>query len=59
VPGYRNLGKLIGNEKVPLPKGGQGTEGWERAFTALGRPSTPDAYKCRTPIQQPSSTKSA
>jgi len=45
VQGYRNLEKLVGNEKVPLPKGEQDVEGWERVFTALGRPSTPDAYK--------------
>jgi hypothetical protein len=45
VQGYRNLEKLVGNEKVPLSKGEQDTEGWERVFTALGRPSTPDAYK--------------
>ena len=45
VQGYRNLEKLVGNEKVPLPKGEQDAEGWERVFTALGRPTTPDAYK--------------
>jgi hypothetical protein len=45
VQGYRNLEKLVGNEKVPLPKGEHDTEGWDRVFTALGRPSTPDAYR--------------
>jgi hypothetical protein len=45
VQGYRNLEKLVGNEKVPLPKGEQDAEGWERVFTALGRPTSPDAYK--------------
>jgi hypothetical protein len=45
VQGYRNLEKLIGNEKVPMPKDEQDAEGWERVFTARGRPSTPDAYK--------------
>ena len=45
VQGYRNLEKLVGNEKVPLPKGEHDAEGWERVFTALGRPSTPDAYQ--------------
>ncbi len=45
VQGYRNLEKLVGNEKVPLPKGEHDNEGWDRVFTALGRPSTPDAYR--------------
>jgi len=45
VQGYRNLEKLVGNGKVPLPKGEHDAEGWDRVFTALGRPSTPDAYK--------------
>jgi hypothetical protein len=45
VQGHRNLEKLVGNEKVPLPKGEQDTDGWERVFTALERPSTPDACK--------------
>jgi hypothetical protein len=45
VQGYRKPEQLVGNEKVPLPKGEQDVEGWERLFTALGRPTAPDAYK--------------
>jgi hypothetical protein len=43
--GYRNLEKLIGGEKVPLPKGDADAEGWERVYKALGRPATPEDYK--------------
>jgi len=42
--GYRNLEKLIGGEKVPLPKGEADAEGWERVYKALGRPATPEDY---------------
>ena len=45
VQGYRNLEKLIGGEKVPLPKGEADTEGWERVYKALGRPATPEEYQ--------------
>jgi hypothetical protein len=43
--GYRNLEKLVGGEKVPLPKGDTDTEGWERVYKALGRPAKPEEYK--------------
>jgi len=43
--GYRHLEKLIGGEKVPVPKGESDTEGWERVYKALGRPATPEDYK--------------
>ena len=39
--GYRNLEKLVGGEKVPLPKGDTDNEGWERVYKALGRPAKP------------------
>jgi len=43
--GYRNLEKLVGGEKVPVPKGEADIEGWERVYKALGRPETPEDYK--------------
>jgi hypothetical protein len=42
VQGYRSLEKLIGGEKVPIPKGETDTEGSERVYKALGRPATPE-----------------
>jgi len=43
--GYRNLEKLVGGEKLPLPKGDTDSEGWERVYKALGRPAKPEDYQ--------------
>ena len=43
--GYRHLEKLVGGEKVPLPKGDTDTEGWDRVYKALGRPAKPEDYQ--------------
>lgn len=47
--GYRNLEKLLGSEKVPLPKGAEDKEGWSRVYDALGRPKAADDYKLPVP----------
>lgn len=39
-----NLEKLLGSEKVPMPKDANDAEGWDRFFKAAGRPDAPDAY---------------
>lgn len=44
VGSYKNLEKLLGSEKVPLPKDANDAEGWDRLFKAAGRPDAPDAY---------------
>lgn len=46
---YVNLEKLLGTEKVPLPKGEDDEEGWNRVYKAVGRPDTPDAYEIEAP----------
>jgi hypothetical protein len=43
--GYRNLEKLVGGEKLPLPKGDTDSEGWDRVSKALGRPAKPEDYQ--------------
>jgi len=43
--GYRNLEKLVGGEKLPLPKGDTDNEGWDRVYKALGRPAKPEDYQ--------------
>lgn len=43
--GYRNLEKLLGGEKIPMPKGAEDAEGWSRVYDALGRPQEANAYK--------------
>lgn len=46
--GYRNLEKLLGGEKLPLPKGDDDADGWSRVYDSLGRPQAADAYKIPT-----------
>jgi hypothetical protein len=47
--GYRNLEKLVGHEKVPLPKGADDKDGWARVYDALGRPKSAEEYKLALP----------
>lgn len=43
--GYKNLEKLLGGEKLPMPKGADDAEGWGRVYDALGRPKSAEDYK--------------
>jgi hypothetical protein len=52
VRSYLNLEKLIGTEKVPVPKEGD-NEGWDRYYKASGRPEKPDEYGFAKPEQLP------
>lgn len=47
--GYRNLEKLLGGEKIPMPKGQDDAEGWQRVYDALGRPKSAEDYKLSVP----------
>ncbi len=47
--GYRNLEKLLGGEKIPMPKGVEDKEGWSRVYDALGRPKSADDYGIQVP----------
>lgn len=47
--GYKNLEKLLGGEKLPMPKGAEDKEGWGRVYDALGRPKAADDYKLPVP----------
>lgn len=49
LTGYKNLEKLVGSEKIPMPKGDDDKEGWDRVHTALGRPAKPEDYKLPVP----------
>jgi len=44
IASYQQLEKLIGHEKIPVPKGPDDVEGWNRLFKAAGRPDAPDGY---------------
>jgi hypothetical protein len=41
---HYNLEKLLGNDKVPIPKGPEDTEGWSRFSKALGIPDKAEQY---------------
>jgi hypothetical protein len=47
--GYRNLEKLVGQDKIPMPKGAEDKEGWARVYDSLGRPKTAEEYKLPVP----------
>lgn len=44
VESHANLEKLLGNEKIPIPKDANDKEGWARLNKALGVPEKPDGY---------------
>lgn len=47
--GYKNLEKLLGGEKLPMPKGAEDKEGWARVYDSLGRPKSAEEYKLPVP----------
>lgn len=49
---YTNLEKMLGADKVVIPKEGD-TEGWERFYKAAGAPDAPDAYGFKAPEKVP------
>lgn len=58
--GYKNLEKLLGGEKLPMPKGADDAEGWGRVYDALGRPKSAEEYKLTPDGEQASDfTKAA
>jgi len=46
---YANLEKLLGHEKVPIPKGADDVEGWNRFSKAMGIPDKADQYALPEP----------
>lgn len=58
--GYKNLEKLLGGEKLPMPKGADDADGWGRVYDALGRPKSAEEYKLTPEGEQASDfTKAA
>lgn len=45
---YRHLEKLIGRDKIALPKEGD-TEAWDAVYERLGRPDTAEGYEIAVP----------
>lgn len=46
---YVNLEKLLGSEKIPLPKSRDDKDGWNRVYASLGRPEAADKYEIEVP----------
>jgi len=46
---HRNLEKLLGSDKIAMPKGDDDQEGWGRVYRAIGRPDSPEGYKIAMP----------
>lgn len=44
IESHANLEKLLGHEKVPIPKGPEDVEGWSRFSKALGIPDKAEGY---------------
>lgn len=42
---YMSLEKLLGSEKIPVPRSDDDVEGWDRYFKAGGRPDKEDGYE--------------
>jgi hypothetical protein len=53
---YLNAEKLIGAEKVPIPKDPNDAEAWERYYKAGGRPDDPAKYEFQKPEKMPDGT---
>ena len=45
IKGLVNATKLIGRDKVPVPKPDAPKEEWDAFYQAIGRPDTPDGYE--------------
>jgi hypothetical protein len=45
VKAMRGLESQVGSEKLPLPKGPDDADGWNRFYKAAGRPDAADGYK--------------
>jgi hypothetical protein len=50
---YINLEKMLGQDKVPIPRDEQDTEAWNRLYKAVGRPEKHSDYKYEAPKDLP------
>lgn len=49
VTAYASLEKLIGTERLAIPKDASDTANWDKVYNRLGRPEKPDGYKIAMP----------
>jgi hypothetical protein len=50
---YVNLERMLGHDKVPVPKTADDKEAWDAYYKAGGRPDAPDAYEVKRPEDMP------
>lgn len=50
---YVHAERMIGQNRIPVPKDENDTESLEKAYTALGRPAKPEDYKIDRPEKMP------
>lgn len=50
---YLNLERMIGFDKVPLPKDANDNEAWNHVYKSLGRPDDPGGYQFAKPEKLP------
>lgn len=49
VKAYIHQQKLIGTDKIPAPNDKWGQEDWDKFYSTLGRPESPDKYEIEMP----------
>jgi hypothetical protein len=54
---YENLERMLGTEKMPVPKDDSPADVWDSVFAKLGRPDSPDHYKLDKPADLPEGIK--
>jgi hypothetical protein len=53
VESHANLQKLIGGDKIPMPKADASPAEWDAFYAKLGRPEKPDGYGLKKPADLP------
>lgn len=59
IESHANLEKLLGHEKVPIPKDINDVEGWNRFQKAMGIPDKAEGYGLPDPLNLPDALKDA
>lgn len=49
LDGYRNLEKLVGEQRIALPKDEKDEAAWGKLYDSMGRPKTAEEYKLPVP----------
>lgn len=50
---YIHAERMIGQDRIPVPKDENDADAYDKAYAALGRPASPDEYKLEVPTDLP------